>query len=212
MDATAIERVIRAQAGIHSSTILGWTIFAFLCGSLPIAVWLGRYALKTDITQFGDGNPGATNVYRATKSVPWYALALALEFSKAAVPVGLAYQIFGVQDWRIIPVALATTLGHMFSPFLRGRGGKALATVGGVWIAIHFLTLFLPLMVLTVLWSLVVKPSGWAVALTLASFILYIVLRDFSTVILWLILAQTPLILARQLPELRHRPTLAWRS
>ena len=42
-----------------------WTAIAYLCGSVPFAVWLGRLLLGKDIRRFGDGNPGGTNVIRA---------------------------------------------------------------------------------------------------------------------------------------------------
>ena len=44
---------------------LGWALLAFLCGSLPFSVWLPRLAGGRDARQFGDGNPGATNAFRA---------------------------------------------------------------------------------------------------------------------------------------------------
>ena len=45
--------------------VLLWTAIGFASGSLPFSVWLGRWLLRKDITQFGDANPGATNVLRA---------------------------------------------------------------------------------------------------------------------------------------------------
>jgi glycerol-3-phosphate acyltransferase PlsY len=177
-------------------------------GSLPFAVWIGRFLLHKEITQFGDGNPGATNVYRASGSLWWFLLALCLDFSKAIIPVALAYHTYNIRDWRIIPIALAPTLGHSFSPFLRGRGGKALATVGGVWLALDAVYLFLPLIALTLLWSAVVQPRGWAILLALLSFSGYLVWRDFIPLPALILLAQAPFILFRQLPELRVWPTL----
>ena len=108
-----------------------WSLFGFLLGSLPFSVWIGQFILKKDIRDYGDHNPGATNVLRAG-GFPPYALALALDISKGAIPVGLAYQVFSIQDWQILPIALAPPLGHAFSPFLNWRGGKAIAAIGGV--------------------------------------------------------------------------------
>ena len=107
------------------------TIFAYLFGALPFSVWIGRFLLKVDIREFGDGNPGATNVLRAGGILP-FSLALALDITKGAFPVGLSYYILGIQDWRIIPISLAASLGHSFSPFLGWQGGKAIATTFGV--------------------------------------------------------------------------------
>lgn len=109
-----------------------WTIFAFFCGALPFAWWIGRMA-GVEIRTVADGNPGATNVFRAA-GFGWGMAAICAEFSKAAVPVGLAYFIFGWDSYAIVPIALAPSFGHIFSPLLGGRGGKGLATMLGAWI------------------------------------------------------------------------------
>jgi len=44
-------------------------IIAFLCGSLPFSVWLGKLFLGLDVRRFGDGNPGATNVFRSGNKI-----------------------------------------------------------------------------------------------------------------------------------------------
>ena len=68
---------------------IGWIAAAFVCGSLPFSVWVGRLALGKDIRAFGDGNPGATNVLRAGGK--WLgAIAAVLDASKGFIPVGLA--------------------------------------------------------------------------------------------------------------------------
>ena len=112
-----------------------WTLIGFLLGSLPLAVWLGRAALKTDIRQYGDGNPGGTNVGRAG-GAKLGVLAIILDMLKAALPVALATYVFGVTGWGLTPVVLAPILGHAFSPFLDFRGGKALACTFGAWTAL----------------------------------------------------------------------------
>lgn len=139
-----------------------WTVLGFFCGALPFSVWLGRAALKQDITRFGDANPGATNVLRAGGR-RWGALALALDTLKALLPVSLAYYAASIQDWRIIPIAISPIAGHAFSPFLRWRGGKAVATSLGVWMA---LTIWEgPTFGGLLLWffSYLVGANGWAV-------------------------------------------------
>ena len=114
--------------------IVLWTIIAFIFGSLPTAVWIGRLA-GVDIRNVGDRNPGATNVVRAA-GMGWGIAALATEFSKAAIPVGLTYVTFSWQGYEAVPIAIAPSLGHAFSPFLNWRGGKALATMLGAWIGL----------------------------------------------------------------------------
>lgn len=112
--------------------ILIWTLIAFLWGSIPFAVLVGRLATGRDIRVYGDHNPGATNVLRAA-NWRWFALALLLDYAKGALPVGIPYFLFGIRGWHIVPIAFAPLLGHAFSPWLRGRGGKTVATTFGVW-------------------------------------------------------------------------------
>lgn len=139
-----------------------WTLLGFMAGSLPFSVWLGRVALRKDITAYGDANPGATNVLRAGGK-GWGALALALDIAKALLPVAYAWYVANIHDWRAIPIALAPIAGHAFSPFLRGRGGKAIATSAGTWMA---LTVWQgPTVGGLLLWffSSLVGANGWAV-------------------------------------------------
>lgn len=109
-----------------------WIVVGYLCGSIPFSLWIGRLATGRDIRTVGDHNPGATNVWRAG-SKPAAALALLLDMVKGALPVGLACHQAGIASAWLFPIALAPVLGHATSPFLGGRGGKAVAVSGGIW-------------------------------------------------------------------------------
>ena len=80
-----------------------WIFIAFLCGSLPLSVWLGRVALGKDVTQYGDRNPGAANVWRAG-GIGWGLLAATLDLLKGAIPVGLANFVFDMEGWALAAV------------------------------------------------------------------------------------------------------------
>ena len=114
---------------------LFWVILGFGLGSIPFSLLVGKYALHTDIRSLGDGNPGGFNVWRAGGRF-WAFLAVLLDGFKGAIPVGLAHYVFGVSSWLLIPVALAPLLGHLFSPFLKFRGGKGLSTTFGIWLGL----------------------------------------------------------------------------
>ncbi len=112
-----------------------WIPFAFLIGSLPISLWIGKIFLKTDIRQVGDGNPGGANVWQVGGK--WWGLtAIILDGFKGLIPVELAERLGGLDGWVMVAAALAPILGHAYSPFLRFRGGKAMATSFGVWTAL----------------------------------------------------------------------------
>ena len=150
-------------------TTLMWTLAAFISGSIPFSLLVGRLALRTDIRQYGDHNPGATNVVRAG-SLGWGILAAILDMLKGGIPVGLAWYAGGLSDWALVPVALAPILGHAFSPFLRFRGGKAIATTGGVWGGLSYGLVTAALATFLLLWYAVLKIEGWAVALGMVTF------------------------------------------
>jgi acyl phosphate:glycerol-3-phosphate acyltransferase len=188
-------------------TSLAFLLFAFLCGSIPFSVWLGKLFLRQDVRQYGDGNPGATNVFRAgSKTVG--ALALMLDVAKGALPVGLAYHTFGIRGLPMVLIAIAPTLGHAFSPFLGFRGGKAVATVLGVWIGLTIwkasLAGVIGVVVGIVLWTI----PGWAVMLGLAAILatLLIWLPDPLFLVVWV--GETLILVWTHRADLRQRPRL----
>lgn len=98
-----------------------------------------------------------------------------LDYLKGVIPVGLAWFTFGVEGWAIVPVALAPVLGHAYSPFLRGRGGKAVATTFGVWTGLTVGAGPILLGLLLGVMFAVFTISGWAVLLTMLSFGAFVV-------------------------------------
>ncbi len=115
------------------SYALAWA-GAFLLGAVPFSVICGYLIAHEDIRRFGDGNPGAGNAFRAgglKTGIP----ALILDVGKGFLPVWLA-KAWGLSGYPLAFLALAPILGHAFSPFLKFRGGKAVAATYGVWLAL----------------------------------------------------------------------------
>lgn len=112
-----------------------WTAIGFVMGSLPIAVVLARVFAHRDPRSVGDHNPGSANAWRVAGPVVGM-LAVLLEGTKGFAPVALACWRQGVTGWAIIPIMIAPVLGHMFSPFLAGRGGRGIAVTFGVWMGL----------------------------------------------------------------------------
>lgn len=168
---------------------------AYLCGSLPFSVWLGEILLGLDVRKFGDGNPGAANAFRTgSKLVGLFVLLL--DISKAAAPVGWAYFNLDIRGIPMALIAIAPILGHVFSPFLGFRGGKALATALGVWIGLTIWKLSLPAVVGALIGIALFTPPGWAVMLALSGIL--------AVLLIWL---PDPLLLAVWFSELF---ILAW--
>jgi glycerol-3-phosphate acyltransferase PlsY len=184
-----------------------WTTIAFFAGSIPFSLLVGYWALRVDIRQYGDGNPGATNVIRAG-SVRWGIMAILLDFAKAAVPVGLANFIVGIDDWRIIPVAIAPIAGHAFSPWLKFKGGKAVAATFGIWCGLTLgvvpilLGIFLPLM------FLVFEVDGWAVMFTLFVLAAHLLLNHNDVTFLGIWLGNTLVLAYKHRHDLVKSPGL----
>ena len=148
---------------------------AFLSGSLPFSIWIGKLLLGVDVRQFGDGNPGAANTFRAGNKLVG-TLVLMLDISKAAAPVGLAYFNLGIRGVEMFLVALAPILGHAFSPFLRFRGGKAIAAALGVWIGLTLWKASLPAVVGALIGIALFTPAGWSVICALGGILLVLLI------------------------------------
>jgi len=184
-----------------------WIVFAFICGSLPLSVWLGRLALGVDITEYGDGNPGAANVWRAGGG-RWGMTAVLLDFSKGFVPVALANFGAGLEGWLLAAVAVAPILGHAFSPFMAFHGGKALAVTFGIWAGLTLFVVPITLGLFFGLYLWLLKPEGWAVMAGVFS-LLALLLIFFPDPVWLSVWAGMTLILAwKHRVDLRQRPRL----
>ncbi|WP_059040788.1 glycerol-3-phosphate acyltransferase [Paenibacillus rubinfantis] len=115
--------------------ILWLAVAEFLCGALMFSYWLGKLARK-DLKRVGDGNPGAFNLWRAA-GYRWGLAGIALDFLKGYVPLAILIESGTLgRDYGMTIVAAAPILGHAFSPFLKFKGGKAIAVTFGVWSAL----------------------------------------------------------------------------
>lgn len=117
-------------------TAVLYTIAAYFIGSIPFAVVVSRAMGLPDPRTYGSGNPGTTNVLRSGSKLAAL-LTLAGDASKGWFAVWLAMRL-GASEMEVALVALAVLLGHVFTPWLRFRGGKGVATAAGVLFAIDW--------------------------------------------------------------------------
>ncbi len=122
-----------------TSNVLAWSVAcvgSYLIGSLPFGLWLAM-TRGVDLRKVGSGNIGATNVWRICG--PKLGLpAFILDVLKSYVPALLGGHYLGVDGFSpsaAILVGLCAVMGHTFSPLLRFRGGKGVATALGVVLA-----------------------------------------------------------------------------
>ena len=115
---------------------------AFFFAAVPGGLVLGKWLKGVDVRQSGSGATGTTNYFR----VLGWKIALAiflLDFGKGVLPVVLA-RWWDLPDWAVAIAAIAATAGHCWSPYIRMKGGKGMATGGGASVAMFpWLALFL---------------------------------------------------------------------
>jgi len=125
-------------------------ILAYIIGSIPSAVWVGKLFYGTDVRQHGSGNAGATNVIRVLgykAGIP----VLLLDVFKgwAAVQIIFLFPHSGLSEDFItyvrICMGFAAVLGHVFPVFAGFKGGKGVGTLAGVAIALYPIALLIVL-------------------------------------------------------------------
>lgn len=125
------------------------TIVAYILGAIPTGAWISRLYTSKDITEYGSGNIGATNVSRLM-GIRWFFVVFAIDMAKA---YGALYYLAGYDAsyYTIIILAAALLIGNGYSIFLRGKGGKGIATSCGI-IAFYSWQL---LVILMIVWLMV---------------------------------------------------------
>lgn len=152
----------------------------YFLGSLSPATVVARRA-GTDLRTAGSGNPGASNAGRVLGRRFGVLVGL-LDVGKGLVPTVL----FGLAGSGAGLVAgVAAVLGHVSSPFLRGRGGKGVATAAGAVIGAQ--PLWAPVVLLT--WIVVLAWSRWialsSVCAAIALLVVALVTRPSASVVAW---------------------------
>ena len=118
-------------------------MLAYLIGSFPSAVWVGRTFYNIDVREFGSGNAGATNTFRVLgrrAGIP----VLLMDVFKGFLAVKLAYLVgdYDPSGPEFIDFELAlgvcALVGHIFPVYVGFRGGKGVATMLGILLAVHW--------------------------------------------------------------------------
>lgn len=117
-------------------------VCAYLLGSIPTSVWISKYLFGIDIRDYGSGNAGATNTFRV----------LGRKWGSIVMLVDVLKGLFATSLWILLPyytndelartnfmlgLGLTAVLGHIFPIFAQFRGGKGVATLFGMIIAIQ---------------------------------------------------------------------------
>lgn len=117
-------------------------LMAYMLGSIPSAIWIGKRFHNIDVREHGSGNAGATNVIRVLgwkTGIPVLLIDIAKGWLAAMLPVflQLAEKNTALLTNLQIFAGIIAILGHIFPVFAGFRGGKGVATVFGVFLAIQ---------------------------------------------------------------------------
>lgn len=110
-------------------------ILFFFYGSILFGYILAKIFYKKDIRKYGDGNPGTWNAFKvggAKIGIP----TLIFDYTKGLIPAIIAKNLYSSNSYYFVAVSIAPILGHAFSPFLKFKGGKAMASSFGLWTAL----------------------------------------------------------------------------
>ncbi|QXW65831.1 glycerol-3-phosphate 1-O-acyltransferase PlsY [Streptobacillus moniliformis] len=108
------------------------TVLAYLLGSIPNALWIGKIFKNIDVREYGSGNVGSTN---AARVLGWKLglFTLLLDVLKGSIFVIVAKKL-NLDDIYLVLIGMSAILGHSYSIYLGFKGGKAVATSLGVFI------------------------------------------------------------------------------
>jgi glycerol-3-phosphate acyltransferase PlsY len=119
-------------------TLVAAVLASYLLGSIPFSHLITRWTAGIDLRRFGSGNLGASNTFRAVGwkgGVAVLLLDVGKGFTAAFFFSRLAGPAVGPEAGTLL-CGVAAVLGHLFSPFMRFRGGKGIATTAGAYLAL----------------------------------------------------------------------------
>jgi glycerol-3-phosphate acyltransferase PlsY len=188
--------------------ITGVLVVSYLLGGIPWSLIVGKRFYGVDLRELGSGNLGATNVFRALGARAAISTLL-LDALKGSVAVVIAGAIVSVgsygataHEWTRVAAMLAAVAGHSYSPYIRLRGGKGVATSAGALVVLTPIAFAIELVVfVTVVAASRMVSLGSLVAAAL-----------YPALVLWLYPGNTPLLVTvcvlAVLVVWRHRSNL----
>jgi glycerol-3-phosphate acyltransferase PlsY len=156
-------------------------LLAYLIGSIPTSVWVSRYLYGIDIREYGSGNAGASNTYRVLGSrMGTFVMIVDILKGVVATSLYLLIPYYLSDEWDrtnfMVGLGLAAVVGHIFPIWADFRGGKGVATLFGMvlaiqpMVAVNCVVVFLLVLYFTRFVSL----SSILASIAFAVFILYV--------------------------------------
>ncbi len=162
--------------------LIAGAVAAYLMGSFSSAVWIGKWFYNTDVRKQGSGNAGATNTFRVLGTRAAF-IVMIIDIMKAWGAVMLAPVFAGeslndsqLVNYQIILGAMAV-LGHVFPVFTGFKGGKGVATLVGVIIALYPPLIFL---IVLVWFTLILVITHYVSLASITGSLLFTILAIFT--------------------------------
>jgi glycerol-3-phosphate acyltransferase PlsY len=115
--------------------LIFFVVFSYLLGSIPTGFILSKVFFDKDLRQSGSGNIGTFNFWRVTHSKTISMVVLFIDVFKGYLALWLSSQ--QLRPELLIFPSMAVVVGHIYPVWLKGQGGRGLATLGGVFIYIY---------------------------------------------------------------------------
>jgi glycerol-3-phosphate acyltransferase PlsY len=180
-------------------------VAAFWLGACPFSLWIGKWLAGKDIRNYGDGNPGAVNVFRAA-GPKIGAFALILDMAKGALFVALAHLVFNLPLAAVLGIGICSIAGHAFSPLLGLNGGKALAATMGVLLALPQYDILIVMLIMALVGFLIMESDTWAVMIAPPATLVYLLVTKGPSWEALFVLLVLVIWTVKQLDDLRSFP------
>ena len=144
---------------------------AYLIGSIPSALWVGKLFFKTDIREHGSGNLGGTNTFRVLGKKAGIVVTLMDIFKGTAATLLILLPVFHEVTIHALILGATAVVGHMFPIFAGFRGGKAVATSAGVILGYQWPLFFILLALFLISLKLTKMVSLSSIIIAIAAFI-----------------------------------------
>lgn len=160
--------------------------FSYLIGSIPFALIIGKVFYNTDIREHGSGNVGTSNTFRILGKKAGI-IVLICDLFKGAIPVWIALLLGS--DITVLFFGLVAAIGHVYSIFLKFKGGKAVATGGGAILAYAPLVFIILLATFLIVLYISKYVSLASVSASIVFLIVSLITRDVPLIIVAVVLA-----------------------
>ena len=142
-------------------TIIILLLLAYLIGSIPSGLWVGKIFYNTDIREHGSGNLGGTNTFRTLGKKAGLVVTIMDILKGTAATILVSLPFFEATNVHPLVLGILAVIGHMYPVFAGFKGGKAVATSGGILLAYNW-----PLFVILVIGFFIVLKLTKMVSLT----------------------------------------------